>query len=255
MPDLFPRENKHGHVCPHQSTFASWKGQGIFIPFLFRVMGSPAGAVTGFTKKEAKFWQVLGRPSNKTHFSHPLSHPFEMQVVSKQHEIPGNFLCPFNKSALWRKMTQSPLPPKARANSGYQQSSLHNRTYYPRSPPPPHPDSNQSPCCFKWHQWGHVYSNYYCSSGNTFLMACMCKCTHVQMDTSTYQIEEANANEGTLLSLHWVNFFCKGGRSALANYELVLLTLSNLNVFNLNWELLAFCGSVERIYKWNIYFK
>ena len=70
------------------------------MPFLFRVMGSPAVAVTGFTKREAKFWQVLGRPSNKTHFLLSLSYPFDMQVASKQHEIPGNFLCPFSKSAL-----------------------------------------------------------------------------------------------------------------------------------------------------------
>lgn len=83
MPDLFPRENKQGHVCHYQGTFASWKGQSILIPFLFSVMESPVGAVTRFTKKQAKFWQVFGRPSNKTHFPHPLSHPFEMLVASK----------------------------------------------------------------------------------------------------------------------------------------------------------------------------
>lgn len=42
--------------------------------------------------------------------------------------------------------------------------------------------------------------------------------------------EEANANERTLLPLHGVNFLCKWGRSALANYKLDLLTLSNLSL-------------------------
>jgi hypothetical protein len=62
-------------------------------------MGSPAGVVTGLTKKQAKFWQVTARLSNKIHFPHLLSHPFGMKLASKQHETPGNFLYPFNKSA------------------------------------------------------------------------------------------------------------------------------------------------------------
>lgn len=152
MPDLFPRENKHSHVCPHQGTFSNWKRLGIFILFLFRVMGSPAGAVTRFTKKQAKFWQVFGRPSNKTHFLHPLSHPFEMQVALKQHEIPGNFLYPFNKSALWREMTHSPLSPVARANTGYCSLGFTKEQFTPG----PLTDSNQSLCCFEWPQRGYV---------------------------------------------------------------------------------------------------
>lgn len=129
MPDLFPRENKHGHVCLHQGTVASWKRWGTFILLLLRVMGNPAGVVTRFTKKEATFWQVFGRPSNKIHFPQLLSHPFEMQVASKQHEIPGNFLCPFNKSALWRRWLslfcpRKPEPTLATAVLASQKNNL-----------------------------------------------------------------------------------------------------------------------------------
>lgn len=212
-------------------------------------MGSPAGVVTRFTKRQAKFWQVLGRPSNKTHFPHPLSHPFEMHVSSKQHEIPGNFLCSFNKSVLWREKIQSPLTPKTSANSGYQQSWLHKRTFYPGPLLSLTPisllaasdDSKEGMCTL-----------YHCFSGNTFVMASMCKSTPSQIDIPTCQEEEANANERPLLPLHSVKFFCKWNKLAHANNEMVLLTLSNLSLL-IKLELLAFCGSVERIYNLNIH--
>lgn len=100
------------------------------------------------------------------------------------------------------EITQSPLSPKARANSGYYSLGFTKGQFTPG----PLPDSNQSPCCFKWTQRGCVCCNYHCSSGNTYLMVCMWKCVHLQMDTSTCQVEEAHANARTVLPLHWVNF-------------------------------------------------
>ena len=134
------------------------------MPFLFRVMGSPAVAVTGFTEKEAKFWQVLGRPSNKTHFLLTLSYPFEMQVASKQHEIPGNFLCPFNKSALQEGDDSVSFAPQSQSQLWLSAVlALQNNIL----PPVPSSDSSQSPCCFKCHQREQAC----CSSGNTFFDA------------------------------------------------------------------------------------
>ena len=141
----------------------------MFMPFLFRVMGIPAVAVTGFTKKEAKFWQLLGRPSNKTHFLLSLSYPFDMQVASKQHEIPGNFLCPFNKSALQKGDDSISFAPKSQSQLQLPAVLASQNTFSPQFPPLS--DSSQSPCCFKCHQKEHVYSKYHCSSGNTFFDA------------------------------------------------------------------------------------
>ena len=44
--------------------------------------------------------------------------------------------CALSTNQLYRReMTQSPLPPKARANFGYQQSWLYKTIFYPRFPP------------------------------------------------------------------------------------------------------------------------
>lgn len=157
-------------------------------------MGSPAGVVTGLTKKQAKFWQVTGRLSNKIHFPHLLSHPFGMKPASKQYETPGNFLYPFNKSAGWRAMTQSPLPSKVSASLWLSSSpSLIKGTIYLRFPPRLQSVSLMLQVASK-----RVCVLFHCSSANIFLMACVWKCAHLQMGVSC-QEKKLNANERTLL--------------------------------------------------------
>lgn len=170
------------------------KGPGIFIPFLFRVMGTPAGVVTGLTKKQAKFWQVTGRLSNKIHF--PI-----FFLIHLHWSLPPNSMKPLGTSCTlstnqldegqWLSLL---CPSKSVPALARQQSYCHKRSYLPQVP-------SQTPVSLTDASSGikkGVYAVFHCSSANIFSMSCVWKCAHLQMGVPC-QEEKLNANGRTPL--------------------------------------------------------
>lgn len=178
------------------------KGPGVFSPSLFRVMGSPAGVVTGLTKKQAKFWQVTGRLSNKIPF--PIFFP-----IHSEWSLPPNSMkplgtsCTLSTSQLDEGQWLSLLcPPKSVPALARQRSYCPKRNHLPRLP-------SQTPVSLA-DASGSIKEGvcpvFPCFSADIFLMASIWKCAHLPMGVSG-QEEKLHANERTrLLSSLWVIF-------------------------------------------------